>query len=156
VIEDGVHYRYVVTIGGATFTFDRADVQADGSWKNVNPKLRTLPLDGSVPLTGGTPVEIIVQNQRVVSIRAVSTPVPADPLRIPPGVIEDGVHYGYLGRSGNASFSFDRADILPDGSWKNTNPKMRTLPFSQYIPWPSGTPIQVIVDNQRVTWVTAL
>lgn len=97
-----------------------------------------------------------MQDQRVTSVASTTPPAPADPLRIAPGVIEDGVHYGYLMASTSGSFSFDKADVQADGSWKNVNPKLRTLPFSEYIPWPSGTPIQVTVVNQRVAWVTAL
>ena len=156
VIDDGVHHGYLVSSTGSSFTFDKADLNADGSWTNVNPKLRTLPYSGSIPWSSGTPIEIVVQNQRVASVASTTPPAPVDPLRIPPGVIEDGVHYGYLMGSTSGSFTFDKADVLANGSWQNVNPKLRTLPFSQYIPWPSGTPIQVTVTSQRVTWVDAV
>jgi hypothetical protein len=156
VIEDGTHYGYLVSSAEGSFSFDRADVRADGSWSNVNPKLRTLPYAGSIPWSSGTAIEVVVQNQHVTSVAAIAPPAPADPLRIPPGVIEDGVHYGYLVSSQPGSFVFDRVDVLPNGEWQNVNPKTRTLPFPDSLPLPSGTPIQVVVQNQHVVQLMAL
>ena len=82
-----------------------------------------------------------------------------DPALIPPGVIEDGVHFGYAVNATNTSISFDRADIQADSSWTNNNPKVRTLPVtpdfwsSNLFPYP-GQPIEIHVQGQRVTMLT--
>ena len=94
---------------------------------------------------------------------AANNPAPApatDPALIPPGVIEDGVHFGYAVNATNTSISFDRADVQADGSWTNNNPKVRTLPVtpdfwsSNLFPYP-GQPIEIHVQGQRVTMLTA-
>lgn len=156
VIEDGIHYGYLVSSAVRSFTFDRADVQADGSWSNTNPKLRTLPYAGSIPWSSGTAIQIVVQDQRVTSVAMVAPPAASDPLRIEPGVIEDGVHYGYLVSSTSTAFVFDRVEILPSGEWQNLNPMTRTLPFPEYIPLPTGTAIEVVVQDQHVVQVSML
>jgi hypothetical protein len=105
---------------------------------------------------------VVVQQPPPVVIPAPAPPVvQADPTRIPPGVIEDGVHYGYLTSSqGMVQLTFDRADVQPDGSWSNTNSKLRTLPTDPSVwmfsyPY-SGQPIEVVVQNQHVTAVYAV
>ena len=84
-------------------------------------------------------------------------PEPNDPYLITSGVIEDGYHVGYLVSSGLDTFSFDMAEILADGSWKNVNPKIRTLPVNPVVNYvygaPAGVPIELYVENQRVLWV---
>jgi hypothetical protein len=93
---------------------------------------------------------------------AANNPAPApatDPALIPPGVIEDGVHFGYAVNATNTSISFDRADLQADGLWTNNNPKVRTLPVtadfwsSNLFPYP-GQPIEIHVQGQRVTLLT--
>lgn len=88
---------------------------------------------------------------------ATAPPEPNDPYLIPSGVIEDGYHVGYLVSSGVDTFSFDMAEILEDGSWKNVNPKIRTLPVNSAVNYvygaPAGVPIELYVENQRVLWV---
>ena len=58
------------------------------------------------------------------------------------------------------SFSFDMAEILPDGSWKNENPKIRTLPVDPALNGvygaPPGAPIELLVEQQRVVYVVWL
>ena len=158
VIEDGTHHGYLVERTDGAFTFDRADVRADGSWTNVNPKLRTLPYAGAVPWADGTPIEVVVENQHVTSVSATTSgpPTPADPLRIPPGVIEDGVHYGYFVSSQPGAFVFDRVDVLPNGEWQNLNPMTRTLPVWVDLPLPPGTPIEVVIVDQHVAELATL
>jgi hypothetical protein len=81
VIEDGVHFGYAVNVTTTSISFDRVDVEADGSWTNNNPKIRTLPVNPdfwSVNLFPGPgqPVEIHVQGQRVTMLTgALSYPV---------------------------------------------------------------------------------
>lgn len=91
---------------------------------------------------------------------ATPPPPPSDPFLIPPGVIEDGYHVGYLVSQSATSFSFDRADIQDDGTWKNVNPKVRTLPVSTSANLlygaPPGTPIELFVSSQHVDWVVSL
>lgn len=86
-------------------------------------------------------------------------PAPSDPYRIPSGVIDDGYHVGYLVDHGFERFSFDMAEILDDGSWKNVNPKIRTLPVASEVDYlydaPPGVPIELAVENQYVVWVVA-
>ena len=89
-------------------------------------------------------------------------PRPSSPAwRIPPGVIEDGIHYGYLYDYSDTGFSFDRVDVAADGTWTNVNPKLRALPTAGW-PWTvssralhSGQAIGVSVENQVVTgaWI---
>jgi hypothetical protein len=158
VIEDGTHYGYLIESSDGSFTFDRADVQADGSWTNVNPTLRTLPYAGSVPWASGTPIEVIVDDQRVASVSVTTSgpPTPSDPLRIPAGVIEDGTHYGYFVSYQPGAFVFDRVDVLPNGEWQNLNPMTRTLPIWVDLPLPPGTPIEVVIVDQHVARVATL
>jgi len=92
--------------------------------------------------------------------RPTSIPVAAsyDATAVAPNVIEDGTHFGYLTAWNVTSFSFDRVDVLPDGSWKNTNPKVRTLPLpanTTGIPY-VGMPIQVVVQNQHMMSITSV
>ena len=67
-------------------------------------------------------------------------------------MIDDGWHYGYLVENGNGWFSFDRADVNPDGTWTNNNSKVRRLPFEGYDVWylVGGEPIEVYIENQHV------
>ena len=87
-------------------------------------------------------------------------PAPAPQPPIPPGVIEDGVHFGYAVNATPTSISFDRADVETDGSWTNNNPRIRTLPVTpdfwatNLFPSP-GQPIEIHVQGQRVTLLTA-
>ncbi len=87
-------------------------------------------------------------------------PTPSDPYLIPAGVIEDGHHVGFLVSRTDTSFSFDMAEIRPDGSWKNENPRIRTLPMSPTADHLGGalpgTPIQLYVVGQHVQWVGGL
>jgi len=134
VIEDGRHFGFVVNFPTpGTFSFDRAEV-GDGYWTNENPRLRELPTAGA-RLDYGMPVEIIVENQRVTAVYPTQpgpAPVAADATRVAAGVIEDGVHYGYLVDAGGRSFTFDRAEVTPGEGWRNENPAVRELP------WPDG------------------
>ena len=155
-IEDGVHVGYLMSQGQGWFSFDRADVEADGTWTNVNPKVRTLPYATTVAAANGTPVEVVVQNQHVVAVTPSSVAPSTDPWRIAPGVIEDGVHVGYLTDYGADWISFDRADVAADGSWTNENPQVRTMPWSHDIVqmW-SGMAVEIHVENQHVVAVWA-
>jgi hypothetical protein len=69
-IEDGTHYGYLTSQGAGWFSFDRADVAADGTWTNVNSKTRTLPYANAVAVVNGAPVQVIVEDQRVVAVWA--------------------------------------------------------------------------------------
>jgi hypothetical protein len=90
----------------------------------------------------------------VVANIPASAPV-TDLALIAPGVIEDGVHFGYAVNATNTSISFDRVDVQADGFWTNDNPKIRTLPVtpdfwsSNRFPYP-GQPIEIHVQGQRV------
>ena len=103
---------------------------------------------------------VIVQQPPIV-VAAPQPQVVHDPSLIPPGTIEDGVHYGYLTNAqGMYELTFDRVDVATDGTWKNTNSKLRTLPTNPAA-WTfayryAGMSIQVIVQGQRVTGVYAL
>jgi hypothetical protein len=84
-----------------------------------------------------------------------------DPNLIPPGTIEDGVHYGYLTNfQGMYQLTFDRVDVAPDGSWTNTNSKLRTLPTDPsvwcFVNRYAGQSIEVVVQSQHVVGVYAL
>ena len=110
--------------------------------------------------SAGQPIEVVVQNQRVTAVYTAAEP-PRDPYLIAPGTIEDGVHYGYLSdASGMTQLTFDRVDVAADGSWSNTNSNLRTLPTDPQVwtfSYPSaGQPIEVVVQNQRVTAVYAV
>ncbi len=104
---------------------------------------------------------VIVQQQPPVVVAAPQPQVVYDPTLIPPGTIEDGVHYGYLTSfQGMYQLTFDRVDVAADGTWKNTNSKLRTLPtnpaaWTFSYPY-AGMPIQIDVQGQRVTGVYAL
>ena len=95
---------------------------------------------------------VIVQQPPVVVV-APPPQVVRDPTLIPPGTIRDGVHYGYLtDADGLYELTFDRADVAADGTWKNTNSKLRTLPTSPAA-WTfsyryAGMPIEVIVQGR--------
>ena len=70
MIEDGVHFGYAVNATNTSISFDRADIEADGSWTNNNPKVRTLPVtpdfwSSNLYPYPGQPIEIHVQGQRV-------------------------------------------------------------------------------------------
>jgi murein DD-endopeptidase MepM/ murein hydrolase activator NlpD len=65
-IEDGTHVGYLVSQSPGWLVFDRADVNADGSWSNVNPKVRSLPIAEALFLPDGSPIRVVVQNQHVV------------------------------------------------------------------------------------------
>ena len=103
---------------------------------------------------------VIVQQPPVV-VAAPQPQVVYDPTLIPPGTIEDGVHYGYLTSfQGMYQLTFDRVDVAADGTWKNTNSKLRTLPtnpaaWTFSYPY-AGMPIQINVQGERVTGVYAL
>ena len=63
-IEDGVHVGYLTAYGPNWISFDRADVDANGTWTNVNPKVRTMPWNHDiVRMWSGMPIEIHVQNR---------------------------------------------------------------------------------------------
>ena len=170
VIEDGRHFGFVVNFPTpGTFSFDRAEV-GDGYWTNENPRLRELPMAGA-RLDYGMAVEIIVENQRVTAVYPTQpgpAPVAADATRVAAGVIEDGVHYGYLVDAGGRSFTFDRAEVTPGEGWRNENPAVRELPWPDDptgarvydaftgAPVPglySGMALEVIVVDQHVVGV---
>jgi hypothetical protein len=170
VIENGRHFGYVVNFPTpGTFSFDRADV-VDGYWTNENPRLRELPTAGA-RLDYGMPVEVIVENQRVTAVYPTQpgpAPVAADETRVAAGVIEDGVHYGYLVDFAGRSFTFDRADVIPGEGWRNENQAVRELPwpddrtgvrvYDAFTGAPvtglySGMALEVIVVNQHVVGV---
>ena len=170
VIEDGRHFGFVVNFPTpGTFSFDRADV-VDGYWTNENPRLRELPMAGA-RLDYGMAVEVMVENQRVTAVYPTQpgpAPVAADETRVAAGVIEDGVHYGYLVDSAGRSFTFDRADVIPGEGWRNENQAVRELPwpddptgvrvYDAFTGAPvtglySGMALEVIVANQHVVGV---
>lgn len=75
VIEDGYHVGYLSDRGAEWFSFDMAEILADGSWQNLNPKIRTLPVDpesdylyGASP---GSPIELYVEAQHVLWVAAI-------------------------------------------------------------------------------------
>jgi hypothetical protein len=105
-------------------------------------------------------VEQLAADQTTTTTTTTTPATPSDPYLIPSGVIEDGDHVGYLTALGDTWFSFDMAEIQADGSWKNENPKIRTLPVAPsanmlYGALP-GTPIELYVANQHVVWVVGL
>jgi hypothetical protein len=121
----------------------------------------------NIPFDGGD-AWLYIENGRaqwLIGAPVTSAPMPtnnpttADPALISPGVIEDGVHFGYAVNATTASISFDRADVQPDGSWTNNNPRIRTLPVtpdfwsSSLFPYP-GQPIEIHIQGQRVTLLT--
>lgn len=83
--------------------------------------------------------------------------------RIPPGVIEDGVHVGLIVQSNASTIWFDRVDLNADGTYENDNPMLRALPYSAPatdggVPIPdlstyTGTLFVVTVSDQRVSAV---
>ena len=110
--------------------------------------------EAEVPAPVPVDVNVSIDDVEVPETVNVPAPPPHDPDLIPPGVIEDGVHVGYVTDFEGWEFTFDRADVAPDGSWTNTNTKLRTLPMSidrwQGGPLVSGMPIEIHVQNQRV------
>ena len=76
-------------------------------------------------VTGGEQVRITAVVNNTLSFQS-----------IPPGVIEDGVHFGYAVNATPTSISFDRADVQADGLWTNNNPRVRTLPVASGF-WPA-------------------
>jgi hypothetical protein len=117
--------------------------------------------DGPVVVAPAAP-PVVVAPAPVVVAPAPAPVVVADPARIAPGVIEDGVHHGYLYGWSDEHFSFDRADVAADGTWTNNNPRLRTLTIGY---WPfdtapeslwSGEAIEVHVQDQHVTAVYVL
>ena len=96
-----------------------------------------------------TPAPVIVQQRSQPPI------VYSDPWQIAPGVIENGVHYGYISSidSSGSGFYFDRADVQADGTWSNTNNKERYLPYAHSYQGYSGEAVEVHVVDQRVAAV---
>ena len=89
----------------------------------------------------------------------IPAPAPRDPHLILPGTVEDGVHSGYLTDvEGMYQLTFDRVDVQPDGSWTNTNAKLRTLPTDPNV-WTfgyrdAGQSVEIVIQDQRVTGIS--
>jgi len=75
VIEDGYHVGYLTDRGADSFSFDMAEILADGSWQNLNPKIRTLPVDPGADYLydayPGSPIELYVEAQHVLWVAAI-------------------------------------------------------------------------------------
>ncbi|MDQ1423767.1 MAG: hypothetical protein QOD72_1265 [Acidimicrobiaceae bacterium] len=77
----------------------------------------------------------------------VATPVYAvympDASRIEPGVIDEGVHFGFVDGTDGTNFWFDKVNLNSDGSITNNNPMLRVMPFGSVIATDeNGYPVQ--------------
>ena len=79
-IEDGTHYGYLTDVEGMyQFTFDRADVQDDGSWSNTNRSCARFP---QTPRCGDSPTSTPARRSRWssrTSASSGSTPLEQQP-----------------------------------------------------------------------------
>jgi len=130
-------------------------VTSDTAATTTPPTARptTEPTTTAPPETAAPTTELVPETTLAPPV-STAAPAPGDPLLIPPGTIEDGTHYGYLVSQSPGWFAFDRADVAADGSWSNTNPKVRNLPIGAELALVDGTPIVVVVQAQRVVDAT--
>jgi murein DD-endopeptidase MepM/ murein hydrolase activator NlpD len=129
-------------------------VTSDPTVTTTAPSTTAAVTATTLPPTTPAPTTQPTTTTQVSTTVAPTTTEPVDPLLIQPGVIDDGTHVGYLVGQSTGFFSFDKADIGPDGVWINENPAVRVLPVGNPLSLTIGTPIVVVIQDQRVLSTT--